>query len=110
MKTKRITELLDVARRMGTHLGGTDVPIQRAVIFLLIAAAGEEGAESKDLKEAAGLAASSVSRNVAALGEWPRGKKGLGLVKTRTDYTDRRRKPVVLTAKGQRVLNELIGG
>nr|WP_273545330.1 MarR family winged helix-turn-helix transcriptional regulator [Sinorhizobium medicae] len=67
------------------------------------------GITMKELIQATGLASSSVSRNVAALGETHRGgQPGHNLLRSYEDAMDRRTKRVELTAKGQRVYATLV--
>lgn len=62
-----------------------------------------------DIAEELGLSQSTVSRNVAYLGDWNRHKtKGHGLLEAYEDPMERRRKLVRLTAKGKRFLMGLI--
>lgn len=61
-----------------------------------------------EIAEELGLSQSTVSRNVAYLGDWNRHKtKGHELVEAFEDPMERRRKLVRLTAKGKRFVNEL---
>ena len=61
-----------------------------------------------EIAEELGLSQSTVSRNVAYLGDWNRHKtKGHQLVEAFEDPMERRRKLVRLTAKGKRFVNEL---
>lgn len=77
-----------------------DMPIQYALSFLTVVE--EEGLSLRDLSARLGIAQSSASRNVAALGEWHSFRKpGLHLVEAREDPRERRRKIVTLTAKGR---------
>lgn len=61
-----------------------------------------------EIAEELGLSQSTVSRNVAYLGDWNRHKsKGHQLVEAYEDPMERRRKLVRLTAKGKRFLKSL---
>ena len=76
---------------------------------VLLHVAHRPGCTMQELTEATGLALSSVSRNLTALGEWHRlGKEGLGLVETIDDPVERRRKIVFLTPKGRAFCADLI--
>lgn len=83
------------------------MPFHQVMVLLLIALHDNEGGiEMRDISASLKMSSSSASRNVAALGEWHRLQRpGLGLVETTTDYEDRRRKPVVLTTKGRKLLD-----
>jgi len=62
-----------------------------------------------DIAEELGLSQSTVSRNVAYLGDWNRHKtKGHGMLEAYEDPMERRRKLVRLTAKGKRFLIGLV--
>ena len=62
-----------------------------------------------DLADSLGISSSASSRNVAALGDWNRKQRpGYGLVTTKLHPDDRRRKAVVLTRKGETVINQLL--
>ena len=83
------------------------IPVQTVAVFLDIAK--NEGISVKDLAEKAGIAPSSASRNVAALSDWHWLKKpGLGVVETQDDPQDMRKKTVKLTAKGKKLVNQLV--
>jgi DNA-binding MarR family transcriptional regulator len=61
-----------------------------------------------EIAEELGLSQSTVSRNVAYLGDWNRHKeKGHQLLEAFEDPMERRRKLVRLTAKGKRFLKSL---
>ena len=61
-----------------------------------------------EIAEELGLSQSTVSRNVAYLGDWNRHKtKGHQMVEAFEDPMERRRKLVRLTAKGKRFITEL---
>lgn len=62
-----------------------------------------------DIAEELGLSQSTISRNVAYLGDWNRHKaKGHGLLEAFEDPMERRRKLVRLTAKGKRFLKGIV--
>jgi DNA-binding MarR family transcriptional regulator len=90
----------------------TGMPQQAFEILTLIALF--PGITMNDLAERTGLAPSSVSRNVAMLGEYHRlGKPGYNLVETHEDPNERRRKVLFLNDRGRRAVKrmcEVIGG
>lgn len=98
----------DIVRKMSELVDG-DMPWHQGLIFLIIANADpEEGITQGELGRMTGLSSSSVSRNIASLGEWHRLQRpGLQLIETREDLRDRRRKPIYPTAKGREVRKEL---
>lgn len=70
---------------------------------LLMEIAVQPGITMQNLMERTGLALSSVSRNLMALGEWHRfGKPGLNFVETVEDPQERRRKIAFLTPQGRK--------
>lgn len=90
----------------------SDIPVQQ-VLTLLVVAMGNE-TPMADLADATGVGQSSVSRNVAILGQGinPR-EQGYGLLEAYEDPEFRRRKLVRLTAHGKELVKELekpIGG
>jgi len=85
-----------------------NMPWHQGQVFLAIALAHPESIEMRDLGKLTGLSTSAISRNVAALGEWHRLQRpGLGLVETRIDLSDRRRRPIHLSKKGITAANKL---
>ncbi|KKL50736.1 hypothetical protein LCGC14_2302510 [marine sediment metagenome] len=76
------------------------MPIQTAVVFLTVAS--EEGINMSDLAERADITQASCSRNVGSLASYNRHKKaGHGLLTSREDALERRRKLVFLTDEGR---------
>lgn len=72
----------------------------------LLIVALEPGITMKRMAEKLGLSQSSTSRNVSALSKTHRyGKPGYDLITAKEDPTERRRKIVTLTAKGERVMH-----
>ena len=83
-----------------------EAPLHNVQAFLHIAAASAQGktVEVKELQEATGLPSSTMSRAMGALGEWSyKDRPGLQLITTKADYSDRRRKPTVLSPKGEKL-------
>ena len=96
-----LIQVLEVLRRLDP-----DMPIQYVLSFLTVAQ--NEGLSIRELSERLGIAQSSASRNVAALSRWRgTGKPGHGLVLSREDPRERRRKVVTLTAGGRALVEEL---
>lgn len=84
-----------------------DMPIQYALSFLTVAR--REGMSVGELAEALGIAQSSASRNVAALSRWRAFEKpGHGLIESREDPRERRRKILELTPEGRAFLERLV--
>lgn len=84
--------------------------MQAQTVLILLHIARKPHLQMKDLEEATGLASSSISRNVAALGKVHRkGKAGLDLVTAYEDPEDRRFKRVHLTPKGRKFIDTLNG-
>jgi len=86
-------------------------PLHQAQMLIEVArsAARKEKLEVSAIADRLGISTSASSRNVAALGDWHRLQKtGYQLVTTKLDPSDRRRKAVVLTRKGETVINQLL--
>jgi len=84
----------------------------QAMAVLLKVAKSSLPLKMADIAEELGLSQSTISRNVAYLGDWNRRREaGHKLVEAYEDPAERRRKLVRLTAKGRRFvksLNEII--
>ena len=84
----------------------------QAMAVLLKVAKSPLPLKMADIAEELGLSQSTISRNVAYLGDWNRRREaGHKLVEAYEDPAERRRKLVRLTAKGRRFvksLNEII--
>ena len=96
-----------------------DIAAPTIETFFRIAAAGERGLLMKDLERTTGMSQSAISRHVQLLSAktWRRPRQpradGLGLVVTREDPTDARRKIAYLTERGQEMwdyLTEIMQG
>ena len=84
------------------------IPLQLAYTFILCAT--YEGESVGDIAKRAGFATSTTSRHILDLGAFDRKKNpGYGLVETRIDPMELRRKTVHLTPKGRNLLNQIIG-
>ena len=78
----------------------------QSIAVLLKVAKHDLPIKMADIAEELGLSQSSVSRNVAYLGDWNRRKvQGHKLLEAYEDPAERRRKLVRLTAKGKRFVN-----
>jgi DNA-binding MarR family transcriptional regulator len=105
---ERILRVLEVFR----DLGDTDMPIGEAIAFLTIAL-GQDDKNDRALSVTevhtrTGYSLSAASRYVQALGKLDRRlNPGLELVSDHTDPTERRRKVLRLTPKGERVLGRI---
>jgi DNA-binding MarR family transcriptional regulator len=84
-----------------------DMPVARALMLLLVGRTGVSG--MKELAAELNISASGVSRHASALGRYGVGlNPGLELVETQEDPEHRKRKIVVLTAKGKKLLASLV--
>jgi DNA-binding MarR family transcriptional regulator len=82
------------------------MPVQQLACFLAIA--HREGQSIVELSRSLGLAQSSASRNVSSLSDWDWEKRpGLDLVETKVDPLELRKKQVVLTSKGRRLVEQI---
>jgi DNA-binding MarR family transcriptional regulator len=83
-----------------------EMPIQRIEVFLTVARS--EGITYYEVSERVDLALSSVNRNIRDLGDMNRkGQRGYGLIETRPDPVQTKRKACWLTPKGRRVVRSL---
>lgn len=103
LKMKSLFLLLDKLRSLSRQ-----APLQLAALLWYVAA--NEGCAMRQLIARIGIAPSTVSLDIARLGErlTVSGKFGLGLVRTEEDSTDRRSKRVFLTSKGKRFIQSLL--
>lgn len=84
-----------------------EMQTQSVAIFLKIAS-HHAPIKMADIANSLGLAQSSVSRNVAYLGDWNRHKQdGHKLVEAYEDPSERRRKLVKLTKKGEKFASKI---
>lgn len=85
------------------------LPIQVARLFIAICELGETDVGTSEANATLGYNSATLSRNITTLSSRPkRTGKGLGLITTYDDPTDRRQKLISLTAKGKIVRNTLI--
>ena len=98
----KVTSLFQAFRSLDSTM-----PLQLAYTFILCAT--YEGESVGDIARRAGFAISTTSRHILDLREYDRQKNpGYGLVETRIDPMELRRKTVHLTNKGKNLLNQLI--
>jgi DNA-binding MarR family transcriptional regulator len=84
------------------------MPLQYVTAFLSVA--NKEGQNVTAYAKLVGTSQSLMTRHLADLGEINRyHEPGYGLVEAKTDTMDRRNKLIYLTAKGQRLVGQLIG-
>ena len=99
--TTSIQSLL-AALEMFRVVAGKDVPIQRLIVFLYVAA--HDGCPQATLTKATGMSEASVSRCLDALGPIDRhGNPGVRLISRRQDQDDYKRWRLFLTPKGQSI-------
>lgn len=84
-----------------------DIEAQILSVLLLVAQRRNDPPNILELARLASVGEATASRAVATLGRGLRGKPGLGLVETKEDPKNYSRKLVVLTAKGERVLQNI---
>jgi DNA-binding MarR family transcriptional regulator len=78
-------------------------------IEILFEIASQPGLTQQELANRTGMALSSISRNLMALGEWNRsGKPGLSLVETADDPEERRRHIAFLSPKGRSLVHRIL--
>jgi len=92
---QRVWNILEEFRKLQS-----DLPVKVAYLFACIAA--NPGISISELQKQANIEQSTCSRSVAVLSEWQNHEKpGFGLIWTEEDPTERRRKLVHLTEKGE---------
>jgi DNA-binding MarR family transcriptional regulator len=97
--------LIDVLQEVREKV---DPEMQLQTLVALLTTAAEPGITMKDLSQLRGISQSAMSRNVDTLGQgFQRDGKGLGLLIAREDPTERRRKVLQLTPKGERLMGDL---
>jgi DNA-binding MarR family transcriptional regulator len=95
------------------HIQQTFREINEAIapqqIEILFEIASQPGLTQQELANRTGMALSSISRNLMALGEWNRsGKPGLSLVETADDPEERRRQIAFLSPKGRSLVHRIL--
>ena len=100
----------ELLSKVAASIGASDLSLHALEILLRVAAADENGEplDSAHLATIMNLPPSTVSRNIASLGKFHRGRPGMRLLEANPLPTNRRRKPIRLTRKGRMVL-ALIG-
>lgn len=91
--------------------GDEDLTLNQVRVLLYVALRDAQGEppESREVAAKLGLSSAGVSRTLAILGSYGRGgRKALGLVESRTDYEDRRRKPLHITRKGSKFIQKVM--
>jgi DNA-binding MarR family transcriptional regulator len=79
------------------------------VVHTLMLIALHEGASVTEIAKMSGFKLPTVSRNILDLGKQDRRRQpGLGLVETKVDPMELRKKQVALTPKGQDLLRQII--
>ncbi len=83
-----------------------DISVEMVDVFLMVAC--EPGIAFGEVRKVTGLAQSTLSRHVSALGDYKRNRDhGAGLIESVEDPNERRRKRLFLTAKGRRVVSHI---
>lgn len=106
MKTiKSLMNLVEELRKLDPEM-----QLQTVQVLLAVAHAGDAGVPMTNLADNLGISQASASRNVAALGNKLNRHKqpGLGLLESKEDPADYRRKIVKVTAKGNRMIERLV--
>lgn len=79
------------------------------VVHTLMLIALHEGASVTEIAKMSGFKLSTVSRNILDLGQLDRRRQpGLGLVETKIDPMELRKKQVALTPKGEALLRQVL--
>jgi len=87
-----------------------DCPVNQPWAFLKVASAGSGGMDQARLQNDMELSSAGISRLVQALSKvsYQKDREGFDVVERRFDALDNRSRSIVLTPKGERVLNRLI--
>ena len=107
MKSKQISKLMAAGALLQQYTGNARLEWQTAHVFLSVCMSSGE-ATQQELEKQTGLAQSSLSRNVARLGNGETmDDPGPKLLESYEDPAYRRRKLVRLTARGRKLADEL---
>lgn len=109
---KKVTELTETLEKMQALVGlfsAIDAEMQMQVLRILVTVAEyPDGVTMPELAILAQVSSSSLSRNVAILGQFGSTKKpALKWLTATEDFRERRRKVVKMTAKGTRILEQV---
>lgn len=105
---KNAAQTMQVLKKLRAKVD-TDMTVQKAIVFLLLAEAGKEGMSQAEVLRRGDLTRAATSRNILDLSDLTSRKaKGPGLVDTRQDLSDRRNRYVFLTPKGLKVAKEVL--
>ncbi len=87
-----------------------DCPVNQPYAFIQIANAGQAGVDQARLQDEMKLSSAGISRLVQALSKvsYQKDREGFDLVERRFGVRDNRSRTIVLTPRGERVLNKLI--
>jgi len=103
MTTKKLKKLQGILNELTAI--DPEFPIQWVSVFAEIAS--EEGISLKDVADRTGISMSVMSRTIGALSNARRMGKPYGLVVVRHAKDDRRRKELLLSAKGKKLVEKL---
>lgn len=104
MSKQGVTCMISTLTTIAEYLGQVDIPMQQLLTFAHVAEKGE--VSMQELCQLTGVGISSVSRNVARLGNGPKpSEPGYGLLRAEEDPHFRKQKLVTLTPRGQELLN-----
>jgi DNA-binding MarR family transcriptional regulator len=87
------------------------MPVRQALAFVAVAlrASADGTADLRDVANDIKANSAVASRDLLVLGKRGRGDRpGLDLITVQEDYSDLRRRPYVLTKKGQAVVDKLL--
>jgi DNA-binding MarR family transcriptional regulator len=107
MKTKQLAKLMDAGRCLARTTGNDRLELQTMQTFLIVCISGGE-VSMQEIEKQLDFGQSTTSRNVAKLGIGASlDEPGPRLVEAFEDPAYRRRKLVRLTARGQKLAEEL---
>lgn len=108
---RKLQELLNLMTTIGKETGHGDISLHqiKTLLYAALRDSQDDPAESREIAKHLGLSTSGISRSISSLGAYGRGKRpGLDLLQAKEDLNDRRRKPVMLTRKGRKVINAIL--